>query len=247
MKKITSILLSAIIMLTATVGFNLPSYAAGTSASDAQSINLNTEYSGTLQSGELDKQFDFYSFVMPETGNATIKVDLYDSVYKSFCNIYNSNGEEIYAFRGNYNRAFDCFRIDRTVALNKGTYYISISNYSIDGFNYNCGGAYYFSVNYTQKLGKTLNLKLSAQKGAKIKAKWDNVKGASGYQIYYSRNKNFKKLAAKKTVKGGKTKSYVGKNFTKGKKYYVKVRAYKNVNGKKVYGKWSNVKSVKCK
>lgn len=54
-------------------------------------------------------------------------------------------------------------------------------------------------------------------------------------------------LPAKKIVKGGKTTSYVGKNFTKGRKYYVKVRAHKNVNGQKVYGKWSNVKSVKCK
>ena len=29
--------------------------------------------------------------------------------------------------------------------------------------------------------------------------------------------------------------------------YYVKVRAYKNVDGKRVYGKWSDVKRVKCK
>lgn len=247
MKKLTSILLSAIIMLTAVVGFDLAAYAAGTSASDAQLISLNTEYSDTLQSGKLGKQFNFYQFVMPETGNAKIKLDLYDSVYKSFCNIYDSDGKEIYDLRGIYNRAFDCYKIDSEVALNKGIYYISISNYSIDGFNLNYGGTYYFSVNYMQKLTKPLNLKLSAQKGAKIKAKWDSVNGANGYQIYYSRNKNFKKLSAKKIVKGGKKTSYVGKNFTKGKKYYVKVRAYKNVNGQKVYGKWSNVKTVKCK
>lgn len=61
------------------------------------------------------------------------------------------------------------------------------------------------------------------------------------------KKQKFQKTCGKKDRKGGKTKSYVGKNFTKGKKYYVKVRAYKNVNGKKVYGKWSNVKSVKCK
>ena len=182
-----------------------------------------------------------------EVKTAKIKLDLYDSVYKSFCNIYDSDGKEIYDLRGIYNRAFDCYKIDSEVALNKGIYYISISNYSIDGFNLNYGGTYYFSVNYMQKLTKPLNLKLSAQKGAKIKAKWDSVNGANGYQIYYSRNKNFKKLSAKKIVKGGKKTSYVGKNFTKGRKYYVKVRAYKIVNGKKVYGKWSSVKSVKCK
>ena len=33
----------------------------------------------------------------------------------------------------------------------------------------------------------------------------------------------------------------------KGKKYTVKVRAYKTVNGKKYYGKWSKAKKVKVK
>ena len=33
----------------------------------------------------------------------------------------------------------------------------------------------------------------------------------------------------------------------KKKKYYVRVRAYKSVSGKKVYGAWSKVKTVKTK
>ena len=33
----------------------------------------------------------------------------------------------------------------------------------------------------------------------------------------------------------------------KKKKYYVQVRAYRTVNGKKIYGDWSKVKSVKVK
>ena len=38
-----------------------------------------------------------------------------------------------------------------------------------------------------------------------------------------------------------------GFKVEKGKKYYVRVRAYKNVNGSKIYGKKSNIKSVKAK
>ena len=30
-------------------------------------------------------------------------------------------------------------------------------------------------------------------------------------------------------------------------KYYVKVRAYRKINGKKVYGPWSKVKKIKIK
>ena len=90
---------------------------------------------------------------------------------------------------------------------------------------------------------------LSATKsGHKIKATWKKVGGsASGYQIYWAKDKNFKKVVSKTTVSGQKKTSYTGKNFTKGKRYYVKVRAYKTVNGNKIYGAWSKVRNVKAK
>ena len=43
-----------------------------------------------------------------------------------------------------------------------------------------------------------------------------------------------------------KTKVKISK-LKKKKKYYVRVRAYKSVSGKKVYGAWSKVKTVKTK
>ena len=42
------------------------------------------------------------------------------------------------------------------------------------------------------------------------------------------------------------TKNKVKKLKAK-KKYYVRVRTYKTVNGKKVYSSWSKVKSIKTK
>lgn len=62
-----------------------------------------------------------------------------------------------------------------------------------------------------------------------------------------AKDKNFKKVVSKTNVSGQKKTSYTGKNFTKGKRYYVKVRAYKTVNGNKIYGAWSNVRNVKAK
>ncbi len=156
----------------------------------------------------------------------------------------------IYTYGSGYNR-FYSFSINSPHYHSYNYAYTVKSTYTSQGYDVytcSCGASYTTNYKAVKKLGK-VNLKSvsSVRKNHTIKATWAKKSGASGYQIYYSRNKNFKKLAAKKTVKGGKTKSYVGKNFTKGKKYYVKVRAYKNVNGKKVYGKWSNVKSVKCK
>ncbi|MGN0522802.1 MAG: fibronectin type III domain-containing protein [Eubacterium sp.] len=80
-----------------------------------------------------------------------------------------------------------------------------------------------------------------------IIVKWKALSRGSGYQVQYSRKKNFSSVIATKNVSGKTNTSYTGNNFTKGKTYYVRVRAYKTVNGKKYYGAWSSVKSIKCK
>ena len=80
-------------------------------------------------------------------------------------------------------------------------------------------------------------------KGRKLTAKWKKASNADGYQIQYAPNKKFKK-AKSKTVK---STSVTIKKLKKKKTYFVRVRAYKVVDGKKVYGKWSSIKKVKIK
>ena len=69
---------------------------------------------------------------------------------------------------------------------------------------------------------------------------------ATGYEIQYSLKKNFKS-AKKVTVTKAKTKTKTVKKLTKGKTYYVRIRTYKTVNGKKFYSAWSAIKSAKIK
>lgn len=89
---------------------------------------------------------------------------------------------------------------------------------------------------------------VSSPSKTKIKATWSAAKGGeNGYEIQYARDKKFKKTVAKKIITSKKTSSYTGKNFTKGVKYYIRIRSYKTVDGKKKYSSWSNVKSVKSK
>ena len=95
------------------------------------------------------------------------------------------------------------------------------------------------------KLAKqTAKVKASGKK--KIKVSWKKDKKASGYEITYSTKKSFK---GKKTivVKGNKTTSKVVKKLTSKKKYFVKVRSYKQVGKTKTYGAYSKVKTVKVK
>ena len=68
----------------------------------------------------------------------------------------------------------------------------------------------------------------------------------SGYQIVCATDKKFSKNVKRVTVSGSKTLTKTVTNLKKGKTYYVKVRAYKTVNGKKLYGAYSAVKRVQC-
>lgn len=100
--------------------------------------------------------------------------------------------------------------------------------------------------NYT--LAKVKLTSLTALKGHKIKAKWNKCStSATGYQIYWAKDKKFKKVVAKTTTKGRSKVTYTGKNFTKGRKYYVRIRAYKKAGGKTYYGAWSNIKAKTAK
>lgn len=77
-----------------------------------------------------------------------------------------------------------------------------------------------------------------------MKLSWKNINGESGYQIARSKYKS-KSFTVVKTVSAKYSSAKI--KTTKGKIYYYKVRAYRTVNGKKVPGPWSAVKSYKLK
>ena len=72
------------------------------------------------------------------------------------------------------------------------------------------------------------------------------ISNAQGYVVYRATSKNGKYKAVS-TIKKGSTVSYTNKKLTSKKTYYYKVRAYRVVNGKKVYSGYSKVKGVKIK
>lgn len=107
--------------------------------------------------------------------------------------------------------------------------------------------------NYTGSLTKSFNiipkkqtltsLKNTASK--KITVNWSIDTKVDGYQIRYCKSSSFK--SGVKTVGINKfyTTSASISKLTKGKKYYVQIRAYKTINKKAYYGAWSSTKSAK--
>lgn len=96
------------------------------------------------------------------------------------------------------------------------------------------------------KVGKVKSLKLTGKKAKQLTAGWARVSGAAGYEVQYCLKKTFP-AASTKTVKATAAKATV-KGLRKARTWYVRVRAWKKDSaGKKVYGKWSKVGSVKVK
>ena len=103
-----------------------------------------------------------------------------------------------------------------------------------------------------QVKGKKYRVKTPEFKSLKSKKKrtctltWKVDKTCSGYQIYYSTNKKFK--GAKKLLINKKTtKTKTIKNLRSKKTYYVKIRAYKTIGGKRYYGNFSIIRKIKVK
>lgn len=91
---------------------------------------------------------------------------------------------------------------------------------------------------------KVSNKSAKSKKSRRINYSFKKV-SATGYQYQWSTHKNFKSNFLTKNTKS--TKITI-KTAQSRRRYYVRVRAYKTEpGGKKIYGKWSNVKSVRVK
>jgi len=105
---------------------------------------------------------------------------------------------------------------------------------------------------YTATLPKLGGTKVTKVKAAKKKMTVSLKKNTKvdGYQIQYSTSKKFKKGKNTKTVKIKKatTVKKVIKKLKSGKKYYIRVRAFKKIGKKTQYSKWAKYKkAVKIK
>ncbi len=72
-----------------------------------------------------------------------------------------------------------------------------------------------------------------------LKITWKKVSGANGYVVYRATSPKGKYKKVKTVKKGTKL---TNSKLKKGKKYYYKVRAYKQIDKKKYYSKYSKVK-----
>ena len=146
-----------------------------------------------------------------------------------------------------------------TVKDSKGKV-IDKSNYSVSySKNKNVGTAKatikFKGNNYSGKkeipfyiVPKSTNITKVTAKKKGFTVKWNKQSTqTTGYQIQYATNKGFTQNAKTVTVTKNGTVSKTISKLSAKKTYYIHVRTYKTVGGKKYYSSWSKIKSVKTK
>ena len=112
-------------------------------------------------------------------------------------------------------------------------------------------GKYIGTIKKTFKINprSTSVSKVTSPKSKQIEVIWKKqATQTTGYQIQYSTSSKFTSKTTKTvTVSKNKTTSKTISKLKSKKKYYIRVRTYKIVNGKKYYSSWSKSKTVTTK
>lgn len=121
-------------------------------------------------------------------------------------------------------------------------YQFKVRAYTESG-NKKCYGEYSELLTTATK-PQTPSITSISNRGTKrLSLKWSSVSDCDGYELFISNKKNGKYKSAGETKSRYKC-SYIIYNLKSNKRYYVKVKAFKLVNGIKVYSADSNIKSM---
>lgn len=178
-----------------------------------------------------------------DTRNAT-------SLEISWDKVNNADGYKIYKLDTNTNT----YKLIDTINSNSTTSYthsniVSATNYyyKVKAFKYLNGSNRYSDYSSTLKATTRPlqpSVTLSSTTSKSIKANWTKIsKRTTGYEVRMSTSKSGTYNSIGTTTNTSFTKG----NLTKGKTYYFKVRAYRIVDGQKIYSLYSSIKSITCK
>ncbi len=122
---------------------------------------------------------------------------------------------------------------------NIGSYKIKITfkgNYSGDK-----------TLSYTVEPKNVTSLALKSSKKKELTVSWKKDSSVSGYEVLYATNSKFTSGKKTVTIKSANTNKTTIKKLSSKKTYYVKVRSYKTVSGKKYYSAYTSYKKLKIK
>ena len=191
-----------------------------------------------------------FNIIPPKVTNLKSSKRTYNSITLSWDKIDNVTGYKVYR----YDVKTESYKLIKTISdasttsytnskLTSATKYLyKVRSYKIVN-NKTHNGDYSSSLAATTK-PPTPTVKLTSPSTKKIKLTWTNISSrTTGYNIYMATSKN----GTYKNIGSTSNKTFTKGSLKKGKTYYFKVRAYRTIDGKKVYSSYSSIKSIKCK
>lgn len=97
-----------------------------------------------------------------------------------------------------------------------------------------------------KKPSKGVIKKLKSKKKRTLTITWKKIR-SNGYQIMIAQNRKMKKGKKTYLIRSAKKTTKTVRRLKSKKKYYVRIRAFKNNDKKKIYGRWSKIRSVRIK
>lgn len=198
-------------------------------------------------SGSINKTFKIIpkkvtGLKITSTTPNTVKVKWTKQNYISGYRIYRYDSKkEVYKSVGTVSAKNNTFTIKN---LNPAcANLIKVRAYKSINKSTNYYGAYSDLVRGATKPAKVVLTDVGKSGKKKIKVSWNKVK-ASGYELYYSTDKKFKKNVKSVVINNPKATSYTIKKINNKKTYYVRVRAFYNYKDKKYRGSYSQYLST---
>lgn len=219
--------------------------AAGNWMASAKQVGINKSAKGVAKNNHtptlMDPYYyyeDIYYFNVPAKTNITFTLSV-KGVQNYAVMFYNSRGDYLgYGGQWNYSRARNQSTSVSRRTFTPGEYYIRFSNV----FRSN-SEKYPYTLKLQGKLAATPKIN-SVRKSSSTKARisWNRVSNVTGYEIFRKTSgSSYRKIA---TVNGRNT-AFTNSGLKRGKRYYYAIRAYKVVNGVKVYSNTSRAKGIR--
>lgn len=192
----------------------------------------------TLQ-GSLDGAYDndYYKFVVPENGTYEIYAKNLSIASKTYFGVYSSS-EELMGDRTYIGKNEDGYI---HLKCTKGDVYYLRYCYQYSDYQESDFGNYKIYVKNI-KPSKIKRINVKNTKSKEVKISWSKISDASGYEVQTATDKKF---TNSKTFdeSDANIKLYSRSKGT----FYVRIRAYKTIDGTTYYGNYSSIKKIKFK
>ena len=164
-------------------------------------------------------------------------------VYVSWAKVNGATGYEVYratSQNGNYTKVNGTkgFSFNNTSITTNKNYYYKVRAYRTISGKKKYGGFSGPQLGVKAVISKVGGVQASSQASC-ISLTWAAVSGASGYEIFRATGSN--NSAGYTNVGNATSSAFNDYNVANSLTYYYKVRAYRDINGKRVYGDFSTV------